>query len=233
MKHIQSIIRIFTISLILLTVSCSDTLMGDKGKYDEEVYLNYKTKTVLELPFENEWYINAGGKSLEENHHFTPQRHQRYALDIVKVINGRSYTGVGTRNEDYYCFGQRLNAPGDGVIVAVENNIHDNVPTVLNTDKMLGNYIIIDHQNGEYSFMLHFKKNSIIVAVGDTVVRGQEVGQAGNSGNSTGPHLHYHLQTSPNLFAGAGLPMQFLNYSANNVFVQRGEPITGQSVKKN
>lgn len=233
MKPIQSITRIFTLSLILLTVSCSDTLMGDSGKYDEYVYLNYKTKTVLELPFDGEWYINAGGKSLEQNHHFSPQRNQRYALDIVQVMNGKGYTGDGTKNEDYYCFGKRLNAPGDGVIIDVVNNIHDNIPGVLNTKQMLGNYIVIDHLNGEYSFLVHFKMNSIIVAVGDTVVRGQEVGLAGNSGNSTGPHLHYHLQTSRDLFKGVGLPIQFINYKANNVFIERGEPTMGQSVEKN
>ncbi|WP_281235071.1 M23 family metallopeptidase [Flavobacterium gelatinilyticum] len=231
MKHIKSTVYAFAFAFLL--TSCAEMLMGDEGKFDEEVYLNYKTKTVLELPFEDDWYIAAGGKSLEENHHFSPNRHQRYALDMVQIINRRGNTGDGTKNEDYYCFGKRLNAPGDGKIIAMENTIEDNVPGVKNTKQTFGNYIIIDHLNGEYSFMLHLKKNSIIVEVGDAVVRGQKVGLAGNSGYSTGPHLHYHLQTTSSLATGTGLPMQFVNYYADDVFTERGEPVTSQTVRKN
>lgn len=233
MKLIKLTIYVFTLALIFSLTSCVDNLMGDEGKYDEDIYLNYRTKTVLELPFDEEWYISAGGKSLEQNHHFAPIRHQRYALDIVQVMNGRSNTGDGTKNEDYYCFGKRLNAPGDGKIIAVENTIEENVPGFKNSKYTLGNYIVIDHLNGEYSFMLHLKKNSIMVAVGDTVVRGQKVGLAGNSGYSTEPHLHYHLQSTSSLATGIGLPLQFLNYYANDVFIERGEPITSQIVRKN
>lgn len=227
-------IKFFAFAFAFLLTSCADMLMGDEGKYDEDVYLNYKTKTVLELPFEDDWYIVAGGKSLEQNHHFAPSRHQRYALDMVHVINKRAgaETGDGTKNEDYYCFGKQLNAPGDGKIIAAENGIEDNVVGVLNTKKPLGNYIIIDHLNGEFSFMIHLKKNSVIVSVGDTVVRGQKIGLAGNSGNSTGPHLHYHLQSTPSLVTGVGLPMQFINYYADDVFTERGEPVTSQIVRR-
>ncbi|WP_456314699.1 M23 family metallopeptidase [Pseudomonas shirazensis] len=234
MRLIKSTAYTFIVSFVFLLTSCADLLMGDEGKYDEDIYLNYKTKTVLELPFDGEWYINAGGKSLEQNHHFAPHRHQRYAMDIVQKVNGMiTQTGKGTKNEDYYCFGKRLNAPGDGKIAVVVNNIEDNVPGVLNTDQAWGNYLVIDHLNGEYSCMVHFKKNSIIVAVGDNVVRGQMVGQVGNSGNSTGPHLHYHLQTAVSRSTGVGLPIQFVNYFADDVFTQRGEPVTYQTVRKN
>lgn len=234
MKHIKATVYTFTFAFVFLLTSCADTLMGDEGKYDEDIYLNYKTKTVLELPFEDDWFINAGGKSLEQNHHFAPHRHQRYALDIVQRVNGRMiHTGDGTKNEDYYCFGKRLNAPGDGKIVAVVDGVEDNVPGQRNEDQVWGNYIIIDHLNGEFSCMVHFKKNSIIVAVGDTVVRGQEIGLVGNSGNSTGPHLHYHLQTTASRLTGVGLPIQFLDYYADDVFTERGEPVTYQTVRKN
>ncbi|MGH2664852.1 M23 family metallopeptidase [Flavobacterium sp.] len=233
MKLIKTTVSIFTFVFIFLFISCADILIGDGGKYDEDIYLNYKTKTVLELPFEDEWYVVAGGKSLEQNHHFAPHRHQRYAMDIVQIINGRGNSGDGTKNEDYYCFGKRLNASGDGKIIAVENAIPDNVPGIKNSKQSLGNYIIIDHLNGEFSFMLHLKKSSIIGAVGDVVVRGQKVGLAGNSGYSTGPHLHYHLQTTSSLVTGVGLPVQFLNYYSDNEFKERGELVTGQIVRKN
>ncbi len=233
MKRIKSITYIFLVSFFLLLNSCADTLIGDEGQLDEDIFLNYQTKTELELPFEEEWYIGAGGRSVIQNHHFIPHRHQRYAMDIFQTVNGVSFIGDGTNNEDYYCFGKRLNAPGDGKIVAMVNNIEDNIPGNLNTEQALGNYIIIDHLNGEFSFMVHFKQHSIIVSIGDIVVRGQEVGKTGNSGNSTGPHLHYHLQTTSKTSTGVGLPTQFLNYYADDVFIERGEPVRYQIVRKN
>ena len=230
MKLIKSTIRILFIVFVLLFVSCADNLIGDEGQLDEDVFLNYQTKTELELPFENEWYIVWGGRSIIQNQHFVPHRHQRYAMDILQTVNGASFIGDGTKNEDYYCFGKRINAPGKGKIIALENNIKDNIPGSVAES---GNFIIIDHLNGEFSFMVHFKQHSIIVSVGDTVVKGQEVGKAGNSGNSTEPHLHYHMQTTSNTGTGLGLPTQFLNYYADDVLIERGEPIRNQIVRKN
>ena len=230
MKLIKSTTYIFFISFVLLLNSCADTLMGDEGQFDEDIFLNYQTKTELELPFENEMHIVWGGRSVMQNQHFV-NRHERYAMDILIGIDGRTHSGDGSKNEDYYCFGKRLNAPGDGKIIDLVNNIEDNQPgTVRNNSS---NYIIIDHLNGEFSYMVHFKQHSIIVSIGDTVVKGQEVGKVGNSGNSTEPHLHYHMQTTSEGSTGLGLPTQFLNYYADDVFIEKGEPVRGQKVIKN
>lgn len=224
----KSTTYIFFISLVLLLNSCADTFIGDEGQLDEDVFSNYQTKTELELPFEDEWYIVWGGRSVTQNKHFV-NRHERYAMDILIGIDGKSHSGDGNENEDYYCFGKRLNAPGDGKIVALENNNEDNIPGVrVGT----ANYIIIDHLNGEFSYMGHFKQHSIVVSVGDTVVKGQEVGKVGNSGRSTEPHLHYHMQTTSEGSTGLGLPTQFLNYYADNVLIEKGEPVRAQKVRK-
>lgn len=232
MKQLQFLGSLYPILLLVLMTSCENTLMGDQGKFDEDIYLNYQTKTPLELPFEGDWYIIAGGRSLALNHHFTPKRHQRYALDMAHIVNNSGNQGTGTQNEDYYCFGKRLNAPGAGKVIAIENAIEDNVPGTKNNKQSLGNYVVIDHLNGEFSFLLHLKKHSIVVAIGDWVERGAQIGLVGNSGYSTGPHLHYHLQTSPSLTTGVGLPIQFENYYTDDAFTARGEPITGQVVRK-
>ncbi|MGK0386431.1 MAG: hypothetical protein ACI849_001047 [Patiriisocius sp.] len=236
MKHPKLLYVVF----ILVLSSCIEALIGDEGKLDENNYLNYQTKTALELPFMEEWYVIAGGRThLDGNHHFiTHGTGQRYAYDIAKVVDGSLYSGDGGTNEDTHTFGARLNAPGNGKIIALENNIEDNsrpgiVNDDINTSNIAGNYIMIDHLNGEYSMMAHFKKGTIIVSVGDTVAKGQEVGKAGNSGNSTGPHVHYHIQNTPNYLDGIGLPAQFLNYYEDNVFVEKGEPVRNQIIRKN
>jgi hypothetical protein len=238
MKHLKIVAYILFISAI---TSCIDTLMGGEGKLDEDIYLNYQTVTNLELPFEDEWFIAWGGKSLLQNKHFN-SRSERYAYDILIVLdtvlaNGevrrKNYSGDWRRNENHYCFGKRLNAPGDGKIIEIVNTIEDNQPGNINNDQPGGNYIIIDHLNGEASVMAHLKKGSIIVAVGDTVVKGEEVGKVGNSGSSTAPHLHYHLRGTVGSSKDIGLPAQFLNYYEDDVFIERGEPVRGQEVRNN
>lgn len=229
----QKLLVYTLIILFIITItSCTDTLIGDEGKLDEDIYLNYQTKTDLELPFEDEWHIEVGGRTHRENFHHFIARGERYASDIVIEIDGKIRAGDGSKNEDHYCFGKRINAPGDGEIIELENSIEDNIPGIVNRNHP-GNYIIIDHLNGESSVLVHLKKGSIIVSVGDTVIKGQEIGKVGNSGASTAPHLHYHLQGTEGALNGVGLPAQFLNYYEDNVLVERGELVNSQKVRKN
>ena len=226
MKYLISSTILATI--LFIAFSCSKEDLPDAA---ESNYLNYETKTALELPFDEEWWVFWGGRSVGENYH-AAYKNQRFALDIVQRVNGKTHTGNGSKNEDYYCFGKTLNAPGSGKIVTVVNNLEDNVPGQFNRDFPAGNHVVIDHENGEFSFLAHFKKGTIIVSAGDAVSKGQELGNAGNSGNSSEPHLHYHMQTAKDHFEGEGLPAQFLNYYANDTFVENGEPVRNQYIRK-
>ncbi len=228
MKNIQ----LLTYALLLVVISALGSCGNDKN-LDQDIYLKYQTITDLELPFEEQWYTATGGRThLEGRHHFR-SRGERYAYDFLIEIDGRIRTGDGSKNEDHHCFGKRLNAPGAGKIIAMVNDVEDNQPGVVNENQGGGNYIIIDHLNRESSVMAHFKKGSIIVSVGDMVTQGQEVGQTGNSGASTAPHLHYHLQGTSGDLTGVGLPAQFLDYIQDDVLLERGEPVTTQKVRKN
>jgi murein DD-endopeptidase MepM/ murein hydrolase activator NlpD len=71
-----------------------------------------------------------------------------------------------------------------------------------------GNYIVIDHGNGEFSQLGHLKNGSVTVRTGDRVRQGQVIAQAGASGTSLFPHLHYQLVTRPGV-DGEGLPPRF------------------------
>jgi hypothetical protein len=142
----------------------------------------------------------------------------RYANDLVIVDDaGAMFRGDGTRNEDWYGFGAPLRAPAAGVVVAVENEVPDNLrdrslfdPSVIASDpmKLFGNRVVIDHGHGEVSLLAHLKQGSVSVRAGDRVKAGQLVGAAGASGDAYIPHLHYELRRSAGV-DGEGLPSYF------------------------
>ncbi len=199
-------------------------------KAHQTKHLDYRTKTPLRLPFDEEWFIFWGGRSIAENYH-AATRDQRFAYDILIMKDGKSHEGDGKKNEDYYCFGKKVFSPGAGVVVAMANDVRDNTPGQLNPAQAMGNHVILDHENGEYSFLAHFKKGSVQVKKGERIESGVFLGQCGNSGNTTEAHIHYHLQTTKDFGNGDGLPIQFLNYTADGKPVKRGEPVKGQTVQ--
>ena len=67
---------------------------------------------------------------------------------------------------------------------------------------------MIDHGNGEFSHLGHLKQGSLLVKPGDRLLAGQAIAEAGVSGTSLFPHLHYQLATTADL-DGEGLPAVF------------------------
>jgi hypothetical protein len=193
-------------------------------------YLEYETKTNLILPFNGEWFVFWGGRKIADNYH-AAYPDQRFAYDFLQMKEGKSFSGSPDKNENYYCFAQPVIAPGDGKIIAMENSIPDNVPGEMNPENPLGNYVVIDHGNGEFSFLAHFKQNSITVKTGDSIKQGASLGLCGNSGNSSEPHVHFHLQNSAEFGKGEGLPVQFKQYTAAGNKVASGEPVKGELVE--
>ena len=94
-----------------------------------------------------------------------------------------------------------------------------------------GNQVVIDHGHAEFSFLAHLQQGSVAVQPGQSVAPGDTLGLCGNSGNSSEPHLHYHLQDSGEFGAGEGKPAQFRNYTADGEWVEVGEPVQGQRIR--
>ena len=57
-----------------------------------------------------------------------------------------------------------------------------------------GNYVVIQHSDGSSAWYWHFKKDGVVVSVGDTIQAGQLIGLSGNTGYSAFPHLHFEVQ---------------------------------------
>jgi hypothetical protein len=168
-----------------------------------------KNETKLSLPFKGKWLVFWGGDTKELNlHHDAPG--QRFAFDFLGIDEqGKTRKSEAQVNEDYFAFGREVLAPADGNATDVINGVRDNVPGSMNPSSALGNAVFIQHCENEVSVLAHLKLGSIKVKVGDKVERGQIIGLCGNSGNSSEPHLHYHLQNTPVIQDGTGIKCYF------------------------
>jgi len=156
-----------------------------------------RAKVRCHLPFYGTWYVMQG-----EHGKHTHKGTQAHAYDFIVVDeNSKSFRGLGLTLEDYYTFGLPVLAPAGGKVLEVLNDVPDNQPGVLNEAQNWGNYIILDHGNGEYAELSHFKQGSICVQAGDRIEQGQVLGQCGNSGYSSQPHIH--IQRQKGSFLGA------------------------------
>lgn len=142
----------------------------------------------------------------------------RYSFDfVIADADGGFHRPNANEPEDYFSLGAIIVAPGDGTVVSMMNDAPDEpadpTPQSFASDPMFaiyGNYIVIDHGNGEFSQLGHLKKGSVRVRVGEHVRQGKAIAQAGASGTSLFPHLHYQLATRPGI-NGEGLPVYFDN----------------------
>ncbi|MER5201967.1 M23 family metallopeptidase [Streptomyces sp. NPDC002825] len=96
--------------------------------------------------------------------------------------------------------GTPVKAAGAGTVVKAGPNGGGDGPAY-------GNAIVIKHANGTYSQYAHLSK--IKVYIGQSVAAGQQIALSGNTGNSSGPHLHFEIRTTPN-YGSAVNPMAFL-----------------------
>jgi murein DD-endopeptidase MepM/ murein hydrolase activator NlpD len=72
-----------------------------------------------------------------------------------------------------------------------------------------GNYIALDLGGGRFAFYEHLKPGSLQVKAGQRVKRGQVIGALGFTGDSTGPHLHFHVADANSPLGAEGVPFVF------------------------
>ena len=165
-------------------------------------------------PLRGEWWVFWGGPTEPQNYHVIV-RDQRHAYDFVGWRSGGTRRGSGARNADYWAWGRPVVAPADGVVVAARDGARDNRPQMEleNRRNPAGNHVVLDLGNGEFALLAHLQRGSLRVRTGQRVRAGDLLGLCGNSGNSSEPHLHFHVQARAPLFSKArGLPLVFRGY---------------------
>jgi hypothetical protein len=177
--------------------------------------------------------------------------HSRYSYDFVIVDEqGSLYKGKPRANDDwysarpddwddYYSFGAPVYATGAGRISHVrdskaDDRKFDEKEFVADENSPFGNYIVIDHLNGEFSVFGHIQQGSSRVRAGQMVRQGERIAAMGASGSSLFPHLHYELRTGPGAKNVEGLPSYFSNFrrilGSRSIDVKRGVINTGDLV---
>jgi hypothetical protein len=150
----------------------------------------------IELPVSGKWMAKHAGSSELVNYHCA-YKAQMYDIDIVKINDDREFfTAAGNQLLDYYTMGASIFSPVDGTII----NIVDSLPNAditfmpMDTINPAGNHVVIEFEPDRYIFLAHLDKQSVKVNIGDQVNTGDLIGKAGNSGNTSWPHLHLHIQ---------------------------------------
>jgi hypothetical protein len=171
----------------------------------------------LEFPLKGGQYVfGEGGSNAALNSHHE-SKSQEYAYDIIK-IDSLGFRGKGFFSSDlsdYYIFDEIVYAPCSGIVFET-NNLSEDMPIMQQDEKDPGgNYVILDCSEARVT-LIHFKKGSLLVSEGESVTTGQPLGKVGNSGRTTGPHLHIHAENR----LGEGIPIAFngKTFVRNDIF---------------
>jgi hypothetical protein len=153
-------------------------------------------KVLLDSPLKGVACVLQGGNDVIINHHYLLHS-QRDALDIFKVADTVQQIKDWKIMKGDAGFGETIYSPCSGHVSHVESNHRDNKKGQTDKVNVAGNYITIEIAPDRYVLIAHLKRNSPTVKVGDVVKAGQPIAQCGNSGNTSGPHVHIQVQASP------------------------------------
>jgi len=138
---------------------------------------------------------------------------QRFAIDWMRLDEqGRLVRGDEGNVHNYSDYGADVLAVADAKVVSVLNNLDDQVPgrlpepSSITIETVDGNHVVLDLGGGRFAFYAHLQKNSIKVLPGDSVKKGAVLGKLGNTGNTSAPHLHFHVMNRPSPVAADGIP---------------------------
>lgn len=192
---------------------------------------------VVEFPLRGEWTaINTPAHRIPS--HGTNMFGERYAFDFIR-ISRKPMRYLSSKNvlrhalghvsvKDCFGWAQPVHSPCEGKVVSAGdgwpdimelNSLRDSYnslfhrPKILREDfrPMAGNYVII-HSESFSTLLAHLRNGSVKVTEGQHVKTGDLLGEVGNSGNTTGPHLHFQLMKGDDPFTATGLPCRFRTY---------------------
>jgi Peptidase family M23 len=171
----------------------------------------------------------------------------RYAYDFCPVNEmGEMYKDSPYNKENWYGYGAPIYAPAEGVVVDAVNDVPENdftgkevvyaeIPESQIYKILGGNYVVIDHGKGEFSYFAHMKTGSVRVKAGDRVKQGEQIGQLGFAGDAFIPHLHYMLMDNADILKAESTPSYFQKFrrilGSTTEEVSKGQIDTGDIIE--
>ncbi len=161
-------------------------------------------------------------------------------------------TGRVPQWEDWYAYNKKVLAAADGVVVKVSDDVvfplefwnryeeesADEYQGRIGARQMElfmapgadgaavagGNYVLIEHENGEYSYYAHLAYGKVRVKVGQRVKQGEHIAGLGGTGEMPAVHLHFQISDGPSMMNSRTLPVRFNNTHINEPFSAGFEP---------
>lgn len=228
-------------TLMILLLSIIILVTFRELQNDRRIMNEMKNPIIMGFPLRGEWLSpNTPGTKIPS--HGTNQLGTRYAYDFIQVDWKRlglpAYRGSlvqyllhGMPLKEYYCWGQDVYSPCDGIVIQAQDGYEERERTNLRSDmanayknahyfdpktddvqSVAGNYIVIECGENVYAALVHLQTSSIQVSVGQRIKKGEVIGRVGHSGNSFAPHLHFQLMDSSDIATANGLPCAFEEY---------------------
>ncbi|HEV2459990.1 MAG TPA: M23 family metallopeptidase [Ktedonobacterales bacterium] len=196
--------------------------LGDRHARGEWPVTHFMQHTTFRLPLDGQALVAVGHRIGEVHRLAWDIPSQQFAWDLVplgddglRLLKG-PLTGM-LRAQDFTGFGAPVRAPAAGRVVRVADGAPDleqagdypiNLQDYLaDLRRAEGNCVILDHGTGVWAFLAHLQCGSVCVQEQQEVAAGAVIGAVGNSGFSSGPHLHLHFMDGPDVLSAAPLPV--------------------------
>ena len=152
----------------------------------------------------------------------------RFAIDWVKLDeSGRTAKGDADVVGDAYGYGAEVLAVADAVVAATRDDVPESSSVAAHPKHAIGdatgNYVTLDLGDGRYAFYEHLKPGSLKVEPGQRVKRGEVIAALGFTGDSTGPHLHFHVADANSPLGAEGVPFVFERFEVLGAYPDIGD----------
>ena len=208
------------------------SLIGAYAIDGPQLPVDPRPTTIIAPPLRGDgWLANSGCCAAESIHRAIRVpvagarigKQEIFAIDFARLRDGKPFSGDGARPEDWFGFGAEVLAVADGTVVAVTDGYPEQTPLqpitgMAKPEDFGGNSVVLEIAPGVYADYAHLQPGSITVAVGEQVTTGQVLGLLGNTGNSSGPHLHFGLIDDPDPMVGNSLPYAFDHWTLQGTF---------------